>query len=380
MKFIKVSYSERLAVAHNMMARDLVRELGGFEIRSDANKLNGFHNTAGGQMLAVGVGGTLTGLGADIIIVDDPQNPLMANSTVKREASVAFFTNTLQSRLNDPRHGAIIIVMQRLHEKDLTGYVKEHGLGYEEIILPALEAHTKTYVFPKSGEKYKRKANEPLSARVGKKELSALKRSMGSAQFSGQYLQSPTPDGGSIFKEEWLNCRFDTLPDGVRLIQTWDLPFKDSKNSAKCAGLVMGIKGTNIYICDCVNEKMDFVKSISAIRTMSEKWKQAAAKVVEDKANGSALISIMRNELSGLVGFSPRGSKTERAISVTPYFEAGNVLFMDGADWLDDLLCDLMKFPYGAYCDSVDALVQGVLYLMKGSKGLTVEGLRVLGG
>ena len=115
------------------------------------------------MMFSTSVGGSLTGEGGDVIIVDDPQNPLMANSEAEREASIAFFKNTLQTRLNDPKKGAIIIIMQRLHENDLTGYILAEQLGYHHLCLPA-EAPEKTVVrFPISGREIHREEGDILN-------------------------------------------------------------------------------------------------------------------------------------------------------------------------------------------------------------------------
>ncbi len=144
------------------------------------------------------------------------------------------------------------------------------------------------------------------------------------------------------------------------------MPFTKSEGSAKCAGIVMGRKGSGIYILDVVNDKMEFTESVSALRRLSGKWPTARAKVVENKANGPAIVSHLKKEIPGMVEFNPVGSKEERAMSVTPYFEAGNVFFPDPKTnpWVNDLINDLLIFPRGQYKDTVDALVQGILYLM----------------
>lgn len=170
-------------------------------------------------------------------------------------------------------------------------------------------------------------------------------------------------EDGELFLREWMGKRFRDLPAGATLIQTWDLPFKGTERSAKCAGLVMARCGGEIFVLDCVNEHMDFVDSAQALREMTRKYPTAVAKVIEDKANGPALIDYLKKEISGMVSFHPRGSKEERALSISPYFEAGNVHFLEGGKFVDELVEDLVKFPNGRYKDTVDALVQGILYL-----------------
>lgn len=373
-RFIKVSYSDSLSRKHNVLSRDIIQSPWYTEnwgdivkLKDDVNRQNEFKNTHQGMMFSTSVGGALTGEGGDIIIVDDPQNPAQANSETERQNTIDFFKNTLQTRLNDPKNGAIIIVMQRLHEMDLTGYVLAENLGYEHLCLPA-EAEKKTIItFPKSGKQLIREEGDILNPqRYDKESLAGLKKSMGSLQYSGQMQQRPAPADGNIFKKAGLQHYYSQAPHCNMIIQSWDMAFKDSDGSAKVAGYVMGRSGPNVYVFDLVNEKMSFTQSVKAVRDMTAKWPKARAKVVEDKANGPAVMDVLGKEVSGLVPFNPRGSKEERAISVTPYFEAGNVFFPDPntASWVTDLQKDLLMFPKGVYKDTVDALVQGVLYLM----------------
>ena len=169
-RFIKVSYSDSLSRKHNVLSRDIIQSPWYTEnwgdivkLKDDVNRQNEFKNTHQGMMFSTSVGGALTGEGGDIIIVDDPQNPAQANSETERQNTIDFFKNTLQTRLNDPKNGAIIIVMQRLHEMDLTGYVLAENLGYEHLCLPA-EAEKKTIItFPKSGKQLIREEGDILN-------------------------------------------------------------------------------------------------------------------------------------------------------------------------------------------------------------------------
>ena len=371
-RFIKVSYSDSLSRKHNILARDIIyspwyqKNWGGrFILKDDVNRQNEFKNSRQGFMFSTSTGGTLTGEGGDVIILDDPQNPQMANSETEREASVNFFRNTLQTRLNDPKKGAIIIIMQRLHENDLTGYILSERLNYGHLCLPAVAPERTVITYPASGKEFVREEGGILNPeRFDGGILDGLKRSMGSVQFAGQFQQSPVPDEGIIFKREWLNRTYRELPAGATVIQSWDLPFKNSEASAKCAGIVMARKGAELFIMDCVNDKMSFTDSVAAIKNLSSKYPKARAKVVEDKANGPAIISYLRKDVPGMVAFNPKGSKEDRALSVAPYFEAGGVYFLEGAAWAGDLINDLRSFPNGKYKDTVDAVVQAILYLM----------------
>lgn len=374
-RFIKVSYSDSLSRKHNILSRDIINSPwyqqnwgDKFTLKDDVNRQNEFENNHHGMMYSTSVGGAITGTGADIIIIDDPQNPLMANSETERQNSIDFFKNTLQTRLNDPKTGAIIVIMQRLHENDLTGYILSEDLGYTHLCLPA-EAEKKTIItFPKSGKIITREEGEPLNPqRFDKEVLANLKKSMGSLQYAGQFQQVPAPAEGVIFKREWLgNFYSDGAAPNTTDIQSWDMAFTKSEGSAKVAGFVMGRHKSDIYIKDLINEKMSFTESVAAVRTLTGKWPRARAKVIENKANGPAIVDLLKKEIAGMVEFNPKGSKEERAISVTPYFEAGNIHFPDPKThpWVHDLIKDLLMFPKGTFKDTTDALVQGILYLM----------------
>lgn len=373
-RFIKVSYSDVLSRKHNILSRDIITSPwyqgnwgDRFKLKGDVNRQNVFENDHHGMMFSTSTGGALTGEGGDVIIVDDPQNPIMANSGSEREASINFFKNTLQTRLNDPKTGAIIIIMQRLHENDLTGYILSEGLDYVHLCLPAIAEQRTVVHFPITNREVVREEGDLLNpSRFDRASLDNLKKSMGSLQFAGQFQQTPAPAGGIIFKREWLTQFFKQPPSLPMLIQSWDQPFTKSEGSAKCAGVVMGRRGADLYMLDLVNEKMEFTESVAAMRTLSGKWPKARAKVVENKANGPAIVSLLKKEIPGLVEFNPRGSKEERALSITPYLEAGNLHLPDPAThpWVHDFIEDLLRFPKGTYKDTVDAFVQAVLYLM----------------
>lgn len=184
---------------------------------------------------------------------------------------------------------------------------------------------------------------------------------------SGLYQQRPQPAQGTIFKREWFNEEhtYTALPHMSMVIQSWDLPFVKSEGSAKCACIIMGRAGGNVYIIDVINEKMDFAENVAAFRRITAKYPKARAKVVENKANGPAIVSLLSKEIPGIVPYEPKGGKEERAIAVTPYFEAGNIFLPKSAPWLQDFVEQFVGFPSGKFKDMVDATVQGIDYLME---------------
>ena len=154
------------------------------------------------------------------------------------------------------------------------------------------------------------------------------------------------------------------------MVQSWDFTFKDAQNSDNVSGQVWMKSGGNFYLMDCVAEKMDFVSQQRAMRAMTLKWPEAYGKVVEDKANGSAIISSLGSAIPGIVPYTPRGSKTARAYAVSPLFEAGNVFIppMDTEHpWVADYVAEITSFPNAPHDDRVDATTQALDYLCAGS-------------
>ena len=317
-----------------------------------------------GTYRCAGVGGGITGMGGDYIIVDDPiKNREEANSLACRDSLWEWFASTLYTR--QEKGASILLAQTRWHEDDLAGRLlglarKDPSADQWEVIsLPAIcEGEGRADGDPRE------EGMALWPGRYSHAELMKAKATIGSYEWQALYQQRPQPPGGAIFRREWMGGTYRALPAGARMIQSWDLPFKNSEASAKCAGIVMARKGAELFMLDCVNDKMGFTESVAAIKALTAKHPKAAAKVVEDRANGPAIISYLRKDVPGLVPFSPVGSKEDRALSVTPYFEAGNVYFPEAAPWKGDLVDDLLRFPAGRYKDTVDATVQGMLYLM----------------
>lgn len=315
-----------------------------------------------GVYRSAGVGGGITGMGGEYIIIDDPvKNRQEANSETHRESLWDWYTSTLYTRLE--KDGCLLVTLTRWHEDDLAGRLLERmkqgdGEQWTIISLPAVcEEPPAPYDIRKPGEalwvdKYNAEALANIKATVGTYDWSAL------------YQQRPQPADGTIFKREWFSKTYSKLPYLGMQIQSWDLPFVKSAGSAECACIIMGRSGADIYIIDVLHDKMEFTENVAAFRRMTAKHPKAGAKVVENKANGPAIVSLLRKEIPGIVEFNPKGSKEERALSVTPYFEAGNIYLPDNAPWVSDFVEQFVGFPSGKLKDMVDATVQGVLYLM----------------
>jgi predicted phage terminase large subunit-like protein len=141
------------------------------------------------------------------------------------------------------------------------------------------------------------------------------------------------------------------------------MTFKDSKNTDYVVGQVWGRVGADCYLLDQVRARMDFPTTVQAVRTLSARWPEARAKLIEDKANGPAVIATLRREISGLIPVEPQGGKAARVAAVSPVIEARNVWLPQEAPWVGDFVEECAAFPNGRYDDQVDAMSQALLRL-----------------
>lgn len=380
-RWIFTSYSEALSLKHSLDRRTVLQSdwyqarWGTIvQLAADQNVKGEFCNTARGMMIATSVGGSITGKGGDRIVIDDPHNPMQAESDVQREAALEYLQRTLSTRLDDKKHGAMVLIMQRLHERDLSARFQE--LDHIEVCLPAeAETHTQI-VFPRSGRIITREKGEVLwPAREDRADLAQQQRLLGSAAFAGQYQQRPTPAGGLIFQRHWFQY-YDDLPLVEEFAQSWDMSFKDNKDSDYVVGLVAGRHGANIYLIDRVKGQWAFSESCRHVRALVSRYPQATTILIEDAANGPAIIDALRHEVWGVVAVKPEGGKLARAHAVQPHVEAGNIylpnprpygILVAGREWVEDFVHQLTMFPRGAHDDDVDAFTQLLVRWRRGS-------------
>lgn len=325
-----------------------------------------------GTYRSSGVGGGITGMGGEYIIIDDPvKNREDADSATMREKVYDWYTSTLYTRLE--KDGCILLTLTRWHEDDLAGKLlkaAQEGADQWTILeLPAVcEYPPKPYDVRQEGEalwkwKYDEEALEKMKVTVGSRDWAAL------------YQQHPTPGEGGTFKREWWNY-YKVLPDGLYdFVQSWDCTFKDAQSSDYVVGQVWARKGSSRYLLDQVRGRMSFTETLRAIRSLSAKWSQAIRKLVEDKANGTAVIDVLRKEIPGLIPVEPEGGKIVRANAVTAVAEAGNIYLPDPsiAPWVHDFVEEHAVFPNGANDDQVDAQTQANTYY--NSSSFSLEGL-----
>jgi predicted phage terminase large subunit-like protein len=203
--------------------------------------------------------------------------------------------------------------------------------------------------------------------RFGREEINTLKRSLGSYAAAGQLQQRPSPAEGGILKRQWWKFFREAPPKFSEVIQSWDCSFKDTRTSDFVVGQVWGRNGADKYLLDQVRRRMDCPATIQAVRRLSEKWPQSGEKLIEDKANGSAVVAMLKHKIPGLIAVTPEGGKDVRAQAVSPQIESGNVYLPDPAiaPWVRDFIEECAAFPNGAYDDQVDAMSQALVRLAR---------------
>jgi predicted phage terminase large subunit-like protein len=291
--------------------------------------------TARGFRLAASVGGTLTGRGGDLIIIDDPLKPDDAHSETKRNTANEWFKNTLLSRLDDKRTGAIVIVMQRVHMDDLTGFVTGQSDEWEVLNLPAIAEVDE--LIPISDTKvHRRRLGEALSpVREPLSVLEKMKGELGSDAFSAQYQQMPVPPGGAMIKRHWIK-RYVELPPRERslILQSWDTASKGGpQNDFSVCTTWFISRDRRWYLIDVWRKRVDYPHLKAAVRTLASR--HAANRVlVEDAGAGISLVQELLGEVNGILAVKPDRDKITRMSVVSAKFESGLVFPPERAPWL----------------------------------------------
>ena len=316
----------------------------------------------GGGRLALSVGGSFTGRGADLAIIDDPQKEDAGFSDIDRQRVIEWMTGTFFSRLNDKARTPVILVQQRLHEDDATGHSLRQG-GWAHLNLPA-RATTRQTIPLGNGRFHVFEEGEPLQPlREGPDVLAQIERDKGSLLFSPHYLQEPVSPGGNLIQRKWF--RFvDAPPDrkpGVQIVQSWDIASQVGPNNDFSVCLTFLVWQNNYYLIDVWRGRVQFPDLRRKVISHAQSFK-ATAVLIEDAGAGQALLQdLQRSHPSDMprpIGRKPDGSKVDRMAAQSAKIEGGQVYLIEKAAWLPVLLNELLAFPYGRHDDQVDALSQ----------------------
>jgi predicted phage terminase large subunit-like protein len=320
--------------------------------------------TARGYRRSTSVYGTLTGLGGDVFIIDDPQKPVDAQSDVQRNRLNHWFSNTLLSRLDRKADGVIIVVMQRVHLNDLSGYLMESG-GWEVLSLPAIAEQDEAIAIGED-EFHTRRAGEALHPELEPLEsLKQLQRQIGSDIFAAQYQQSPVPPGGAMIRREWLRY-YDKPPERTYrtpIIQSWDTASKDGAQNDWSVCTTWMVVDKCYYLLDLTRGRYEYPRLKATAIALAQKYRPHYL-LIEDASTGTALAQEFSTiYFGGAVRLVPiERDKIGRLYVNQAKFEAGRVLFPKGAPFLPELEAELLVFPQGKTDDQVDSISQALSY------------------
>jgi predicted phage terminase large subunit-like protein len=360
-----------------------------YQLAGDQNQKNRFENSATGYRVVVPMSSG-TGERGDFVVVDDPHSVDQAESDAERRTGIEWWNGSMSTRLNDFGKGHKVVVQQRLHEADLTGDLLTRG-DYELLCLPEEYEPERRCCTSIGWADPRTELGQLLwPTKISQEDLEGLKKTLGSYRYAGQYQQRPAPAGGGMLKTLWwrywqprganLPLVPVKLPDGsveqrqavdlpVRFdhqIQTWDMSFKGSNTADYVVGQVHAAHGADRYLLDQVRDRLDLPGTLLAVRRLSAHWPNAIFKLVEDKANGPAVIQSLRHEIAGFVEVNPEGGKVSRAAAASPQLESGNWYLPHPmlAPWVDQFIGECAAFPTGSHDDQVDAWSQGAKRLL----------------
>ena len=363
-KIVCVSYSQELADTHaanfrRIVQSDWYREL--FQCKLPLKDTEAEYQTvSGGCRIATSVDGTITGRGGDFIIIDDPLSAADAYSKTRRDAVKSWYASTIATRLDHIEKGVIIVVMQRFHQDDLSGYLLE-SRGWRHLKLPAI-APSDMEVCLSATNKHVWKAGTALhEARLPLSELASLKKQMGTDYFNAQYLQEPVPEFGNLLKRHWLRI-VDVIPtrqEGDEIVQSWDTAMKATETSDYSVCLTFSIRNNNGYhLIDIYRERPEFPELAKLVVSHAQKF-GATTILIEDRVSGTSLIQVAkRSGLQGVNGVKSTSDKVARMHGQTPKLEAGSLILPKSLLGLDDFIIEYLAFPKGRHDDQVDALSQ----------------------
>jgi predicted phage terminase large subunit-like protein len=362
-RIICASYSDQLSTKFSRDCRALLetpfykRIFPGTQLNPRKASEGEFETTKRGYRLATSVGGTLTGRGGEVLILDDPIKANDAESDVAREAAIDWFRNTALSRLDDRSNSLVCVAMQRLHVDDLSGILIERG--WPKLVLPAIAVEAADYLVGED-EVYHRPAGELLQPeRDSAEAIDELKLEIGSRVFAAQYQQNPTPPDGNMVKAAWLG-RYDVAPDRKsfqRVVLSCDPAGKACSDNDYTAITIVGVQEKALYVLQVSRGHWFVMQMREQIIALAALW-QVDLVIVEDTSSGMGLIQFLKEQSHlDVIGRRPDIDKVTRMCRHQARFEAGRILLPQEAVWLADFENELLAFPGGRYDDQVDALL-----------------------
>lgn len=371
-RVIAATYASALTIRDSIRTRDLITSkwfVDTFNPQWEAWRIvkeneDWLSNSKHGERRALSVGGKATGFRADGQIFDDLLNATDKHSKAARDYARDWAISTMSSRFNDMRKGWRVVIGQRLHEEDPYGAMLATG-DYVHLCLPS-EFEPARRCVTKIGWSDPRKEEgqllfpELFTAAV----IAQAKKDLGAYDYAGQHQQHPSPAEGGLFKREWWQYyRPEELPALDVIIISVDATFKEAKDVDYVAIHVYGFVGPRTYLLARRHQKMGFTATKDSIRVLYAQWRPSAV-LVEDKANGPAIIEELGREIPGVIAITPEGGKIARAWAASPSVEAGGV-YLPREDWAQEVVEEAANFPNAAHDDDVDAMTQALNWQRK---------------
>jgi len=406
-RWLFASYAMSLSVRDSLRCRRLIesdwfqqRWGDRFQLTSDQNTKERFENDRTGHRISTSVGGAATGEGGDRVVVDDPHNVTERESDAIRRATLEWWDQTMSTRLNDPKTGARVIVMQRVHEKDLSGHVLKQG-GYDHLCLPAEFDPTRKCSTSIGWSDHRTIEGQLLwPKRIGRSQIADFKLRLGPSGYAGQFQQRPVPAAGARFRQEWFryfrgtgyqpvnnNDPRDnentgklpvphyrlTQPDGtqklVRIDDCWRFAVMDpagtepQQNNRPCYTVIQVWDITPAHEMLLVHQYRGQVQAPEAAEMAIRIAREFAVAFVGIEKDGIGLGIVQTVKRAGIAvkPIKARGSKEARSETAEIRMAAGTVYFPRGAPFVWELEQELLHFPKGEYSDQVDALAHAAL-------------------
>lgn len=375
------TYAKELGLQFGRDVRNIIEEYPDelrVSLRQDSRAAGRWNTPQGGGLLATGIDGGATGFGADLLVIDDPfKNREEAESDAQREHVWNEWIQTYRTRLEPG--ASVLVVMTRWHEDDLTGRLLESdregtGDGWHLVRIPEIAEELGDFLHPVTHEPMPdvldREPGDVIDEeRFTVEEVRKKHRGAGPYVAAGMYQQRPSASEGGIFKRRWWRY-WQALPAFERFdywLQSWDMAFKDADDSSFVVGQLWGRCEGEFYLVDQVRDRLDFVTTVNTVVRFRAKHRYTNVTLIEDKANGPAVINVLRRRVPGILPYPVKGSKEARAQSVAPTIAAGNVLIPSAdeefAPWVHDYVEELANFPKAAHDDQVDATSQALDWL-----------------
>lgn len=372
LRVIGASYDLKLATRINVNRRDVVRSdrytmlRPGFGLRVGQKGKTHFVNDRQGWMRAASTSTGITGEHADLAVIDDP---LHADQVYGPELAghVRWFREVLPTRFRDLRQARWVIPMQRLHEADLAGHVKDQP-GVVHLNLPTTYNPARSTVTAIGWQDWRREEGELLfPERFPQDVIDQKKIDLGSAAYAAQYEQTPIVGEGNVFDRTWWR-RYTLLPSdqgGGLWVGSVDANFKAGEDGSYFVAQIWARFGAAFYLIDELRARLSVTQAVAAIQALAQRYPQVGDWLIEKKANGEAIIDMLRDKVPGIMGIDPRSSKQARAAACAPWVEEGRAYLPEGhvADWIDEWIDEWAAFPRGRHDDRVDCGSQAMRFL-----------------